>query len=59
MDITTCDIEEPQRKYRLGSVSNRILLDLIKLVLLDPNLRSSLLQWFETFGPHEDSLTQQ
>ena len=24
-DITTCNIEEPQQKYRLGTVSNRLL----------------------------------
>ena len=24
-DITTCKIEEPQRKYRLGTISNRLL----------------------------------
>ena len=25
MDITTCNIEEPQQKYHLGTVSNRLL----------------------------------
>ena len=25
MDITTCNIEEPQQKYRLGMVNNRLL----------------------------------
>ena len=24
-DITICNIEEPQQKYRLGTVSNRLL----------------------------------
>ena len=29
----------------------------LKLVLLDPNHRPLLLQWFETFGPHDVFLT--
>ena len=35
-----CNIEEPQQKYRLGTVSNRILGSregVLKPVLLDPN----------------------
>ena len=32
----TCNIEEPQQKYHLGAVSNRLLGGL-KHVLLDPN----------------------
>ena len=42
----TCNIEEPQQKYRLGTVSNRLLGGVGgggggggKLVLLDPNSR--------------------
>ena len=35
IDIT-CNIEEPQQKYRFGTVSNR--LRGLKLVVLDPNL---------------------
>ena len=35
----TCFIEEPQQKYRLGTVSNRLLGVGLKLVLLDPNPR--------------------
>ena len=27
-DIPTCNIEEPQQKYRLGKVSNKLLLGL-------------------------------
>ena len=36
----TCNIEEPQQKYRLGTVSNRLLGGGggLKHVLLDPNL---------------------
>ena len=33
-----CSIEEPQQKYHLGTVSNRLLVGGLKLVLLDPNL---------------------
>ena len=39
MDITTCNIKEPQQKYRLGMVSNIILGGGgLKHVLLDPTL---------------------
>ena len=37
-DITTCNTDEPQQKYRLGMVSNRLLGGRgggLKLVLLD------------------------
>ena len=27
MDITTCNIEEPQQKYRLGTISNLAVID--------------------------------
>ena len=54
----TCNIEETQQRYRLGTVSKRLLGGL-KLVLLDPNPRSYLLQWFKTFGPHEGFTTHQ
>ena len=50
MGITTCNIEEPQQKYRLGTVSGK---DDFKHVLQDPNPRPLLLQWFETFGPND------
>ena len=46
-DTTTCNIDEPNWKYRLGAVSNSILgvgMEL-KHVLLDQNSRSYLLQW--------------
>ena len=33
----TCNTEEPQQKYRLGTVSNS-LLGVLKQVLLDPNI---------------------
>ena len=50
--------EEHQQKYHFGTVSNRLLWG-IKHALLDPNPRPWLLQWFETFGPHEGFLTHQ
>ena len=46
--------EEPKQKYRLGTISNRLF---GWRVLPDPNARPYLLQWFETFGPHESFLT--
>ena len=33
--------------------------DGLKHVLMDPNPRSLLLQWFETFDPHDGFLTNQ
>ena len=56
---TTRNIEEPQQKYRLGTASNALLAGRgeLKHVLLDPNPCPKLLQWFETFGPHEGFLT--
>ena len=52
-DITTCNIGEPQQKYRLGTVSNRLLAwevrgggDLIWFTGYKP----LLLQKLETFG---------
>ena len=39
----TCNTEESQQKYRFGTVSNR-LLGRLKRVLLDPNPRPQLLQ---------------
>ena len=46
----TCNTEEPQQKYRLGTVSNRLVGGGggLKYVLLDPNPRPQLLQWFKT-----------
>ena len=36
-DITTCDIEKPHQKYRLGTGINRLLGQGLKHVLLNPN----------------------
>ena len=58
----TFNIEEPQQKYRLGTLSNRLLGaggGGLKHVLLDPNPRIKLQQWFKTFGPNEVLLTHQ
>ena len=49
----TCNIEEPLQKYRIRTVSNRLREGGLNRVLLDPNPRPELLQWLETFGPHE------
>ena len=49
VDTTTYKIDELQQKYRLGTVSNRLLVGL-KRVLPDPTPRLLLLQWFQTFG---------
>ena len=56
-DITTCNNEEPQQKYRLGTevIDNWG----IEHILQDPNPPPFLLEWFETFGPHEGFLTHQ
>ena len=51
--------EEPQQKNRFGTVSNKLLGWGLKLVLLDPNPRPQLPQWFKTFGPHVSFLTHQ
>ena len=66
MDITTYNIEEAQKRYRLKTVSYRLLGSSwaeqgggALHVLLDPNRRPSLLEWFESFGTHEDFLTHQ
>ena len=40
----TCNTEEPQQKYRLGTVSNRLMGGGLLRVLLDPNPRPQLLQ---------------
>ena len=53
MDITTCSIQEPQQKYCLGMVSNRLH------VLPGPNPRPQFLLWFKAFGLHEGFLTYQ
>ena len=54
----TCKIEEPLQKYRLRAVSNRLLGGGgLEHVLLDPSPRPKRLQWFKTFGPHQDFLT--
>ena len=51
-NITTSNTDEPQQNNRLGTVSHRILRGLeLKCILLDPNPRTSLLQWFKIFGP--------
>ena len=53
MDITKCNIEEPQQKLRIGTVSN-FLMGLgwgLKYVLLNPNARPLL--WFELFGLYD------
>ena len=50
----TCNIDEPQQKYCLGTVRNRLLgKGGLKYVLLDPNPHPQLLQWLKTCGPHE------
>ena len=57
---TKCNTEEPQQKYRLGTVNNRLLGGGgFKRVLLDPNPRPQILPRFKTFGPHEGFLTHQ
>ena len=58
MDIATCNSEEPQYKYRLGTVNNRLLRGLnmffwIQTCALLP------LHLFEAFGPHKGFLTHQ
>ena len=64
-DITTSITEEPQQKYRLGTVSFFFVFFFffggggLKHVLLDPNPRPLCLQWFETFGTQEGFLTYQ
>ena len=52
-----CNIEKPQQKYRLETVSYRLLGALTSFTGSKP--RPKLLQWFETFGPHEGILTHQ
>ena len=56
-DITTCNTEEPQHKYRLGTISNRLLRCggglKLHVILLDPNSGPLTRQWFETIGPHK------
>ena len=51
-----CNIEEPQQKYHLKMVSNKITGGL-KHILLDLNPPPQLLQWFKTFGPHIGFIT--
>ena len=46
MDIIICNIEEPQQKYHLEMVSNRLL-----------GGWGGLKQWFNTIVQHEDFLT--
>ena len=57
MDTATCNMKEPQKKYRIGTVGKKVLYGWVGgggvHVLLDTNLRPLLLQWFETFGPHK------
>ena len=58
----TCNTEEPQHRHRLGTVSKDYWvgwggwLNMISYIKPSPFF---LLQWFETFGPHEGSLTHQ
>ena len=40
----TCNSAEPQQKYRLGTVSNRLLGGSLTRFFLDPNPRPQLLQ---------------
>ena len=56
-DITTCNTEKYQQKYRLGTVSYRLTGR--GGGLGDPNIRPLYLQWFETFGLHEGILIHQ
>ena len=53
--------EEAQQKDRLGTLSIKLINYLgrgrLELVLLDPNPRTQLQQWFTTFGPHEGFIT--
>ena len=56
-DIKTCNTEEPQQKYRLGTVGNG-LLGVLKHVLLGPNPPSAAAV-IKTFAPHEDFLAHQ
>ena len=51
-DKIKCNIEEPQRKYRLATVSYRLLVEL-KYVFLDSISHPLLPLWFETFFLHE------
>ena len=68
----TCNIDEPQQKNHMRTVSDRILCVCVweggglKHVLLDPNPRRLLLQLFETFkhlirkfpNPQETSMSR-
>ena len=53
-DITACNTDEPQQKYRLGTDSNRLLGS--RICLTGPRPRPLLQQWFKPFGPHEGFL---
>ena len=58
--ITTCNIEEPQQKYRLGTVRDRKIGGSggLILVFLDPNPPSPLVSVIvRKFNPHEGFLT--
>ena len=52
-NIMTCNVKEPQQKYRLGTVGNWGRGGLKVFNGYKPSL---FLQWFETFGPHNGFL---
>ena len=57
---TACKMEEQHQIAALErSVKDHWLGFGSKHILLDPNLRSLLLQWFETVSPHKGFLTPQ
>ena len=56
MDTATCITEEPHQKYRLGTVSNRLLVrggGGLNMFYWIPNPCPLLLQSFITFSPYE------
>ena len=61
--ITTYNIEEPQQKYRDGTVINRLLVVCVcvggglKHVFIGFKSRLLPLQWFGTFCPHKGFLS--